>query len=672
MGWERAAIDGQRIWIHARYPRISDPELSAEVLFGALRRFGVSFTEQLADVFDEATPGALHEVAASVLQAGGCVWTTNVDVAIEAACDQAGFAPPMSGRAADRAPDLMRPLVDAAPGTLIKLHGTAARPETMAFTDRELMTPLPASEVDHLASLAEGRMVVLYGYAGADADLADMLDEVMIRAREVVWLEPFQWVRDEIAGAFRHHARIHFEPELDQDETANIRANAEQFLTLAAAAGAAPRQGLARALVGSEAPPGPPKLKLPTPPGIAQARLVERFGAPNTHADALWSARWDDLQHLRWHTLEGHARWAVTRSLYNDGAVSHAVRWVSRHRWLLQRARPQRLRDYVITRQCAVLLPEGRWLDLGHFAQWAIETRVTAAGRPYPTDLYYRAHARRYDLRPRLAAEDADAAVDGLSSEVVSDPERLAGALLEAGMAAIYTGRFEDALARAFDLHSRRGRYAIQRWRGWGRWLAAIAHCHLQQPDDAHAELQEAESRFTADGRRGPVHDVLTARLLATRVALATGASPDRRLVDQAATASIDGRYKEDLELILADIDIAEGEHDRARRRLQQLRPNASNEVSRAMSDLGLAELGRLEGRRQEAAEAFAILGQRCVERGAIWLAAQAALGVQLCGDTRWEPLWASAREALPDERHADQPADLAVGEPRVLWLLTI
>ena len=137
LGWRPGELEGQKAWIHSRYPPFSDPDLSAEVLFGALRRFGVPFTDQLAGVFADADPNAVHQVAASALAAGGCVWTTNVDTAIEAACHERGLEPPLAGRAADRAPELLRPLKQAAPGTLVKLHGSAAVPETMAFTDRD-------------------------------------------------------------------------------------------------------------------------------------------------------------------------------------------------------------------------------------------------------------------------------------------------------------------------------------------------------------------------------------------------------------------------------------------------------------------------------------------------------------------------------------------------------
>lgn len=672
MGWQEAFIREKRAWIHSRYPSFGDPDVSAEVLFGALQRFGVSFAEQLTAVFTGASPGAVHQVAASVLQAGGCVWTTNVDMAVEAACEHAGFSPVLVGRASDRAPDLLRPLDEAGPGTLVKVHGTVQQPDTMAFTDRELMSPLSAADVTTLAALADGRTVVVYGYAGADADIADLLDEVFTRAQLVVWFEPFQWIRDEIVAAYRHHRSIRFQPDHLERETArDISATANEFLTLAASVGVAPEGGLTQALLAASDPPGAPGLDFETPPGIAQARLVERFGAPSTHDDAIWAARWDDLQHLRWRTARAHARWWLTSSLYGTGVVARGVHWLAGHRTLLALVRPRGLRDYVITRQCGLLLPEGRWKELGEFAQWAINTR-SASGRPYPTDLYYRAHARRYDLRPTLAAQDARAAAEGLASVVVTDPERLAGAVLEAGMAAVYTARFEDALARAFDLHSRRGRYAIQRWRGWGHWLAAIANCHLGHPDRALADLDEAERRFVADGRGGPVNDVLTARLLALRVSMAGGTSPDHELLEYAATRSQSGRYKEDLELILADIDLGQGEHEPARRRLEQVAAAASNEISSAMSELGLAEVQRLKGYRDRAAEMFLSLGWQCAERGATWLATQAAIGVQLCDDPGWQPLWRSVARALPGERRVSEPVDLAIGNPRVLWLLTI
>lgn len=673
MGWRPGELEGEPVWIHPRYPPFAQPDLSAEVLFGALRRFGVRFTDQLAELFQDVEPNAVHQVAASVLATGGCVWTTNVDVAVEAACERQGVALRMAGRAADRAPELMQPLRSATAGTYVKLHGTAAAPATMAFTDRELISPLPTDDIEHLGALADGRTMIVYGYAGADADLADLLDEALYRAGRVIWYEPFDRSRQEIIRAFRHAGRIEFRPALGREPGVDLQANAREFIAFAEEAGALIWPADAKGFTRVEPLPGAPSIKLDESPGIAQARLVERFGRPSTHGDALRAARVDDFLARRRETLEGHFRWTLSQSLYNAGTIADLVGWLADHKAILAQVRPRPMRDYFITRASALRLRDGGWQALGEFANWAIATRAQPDGTPYPSDLYYRAQARRYELRPALARQDADAAARGLSDEAVTDPERLAGALLESGMAAIYTGRFEDALARGFDLQFRRGRYAIQVWRGWGAWLQTIALCHLQRPDDAARELKEVERRFRADGRKVLLADLHTARLLRLRVAMALGEPVDEELLAEGRSTKATGRYRDDLDLILADLAIAQGELRDARERLDRVHGHPASPLGATMADLGLAELERLAGATERASELFSALAHRCRERGATWLEAQALLGLQLCGDTDTEPRWSDLRDEISlAAAHDGSLESLAVGEPRVLWLLTI
>ncbi|HEX8104884.1 MAG TPA: SIR2 family protein [Solirubrobacteraceae bacterium] len=673
MGWRATRTDAERVWIHDRYPAFKDPDLSAEVLFGALQRFGIQFAEELARLFRCSPPGAAHQVAAQVLRAGGCVWTTNVDLGVEHACAQLGIDPPLAGRASDRAPELLVPLRVAAPGTFVKLHGSAAVPISMAFTDRELMSPLPSAELERLAALAEGRIAVFFGYAGADADLAELLDEVMRRAAEVVWHEPFVGPRREVQQAFRHIERVTFRPRLSGDSGADVAANAQAFLDLAEAAGTELESEVRAAVISPYTLPSPPTLELAEPPGIVQARVVERFGAPAVHPEALRAARVDDLLARRSSTLPGHLRWAVTRSLYNAGTAARLVRWLAAHRRVLHAVRPLPLRDHLITRASALRLRDG-WEPLGQFAEWSTRVRRGPDGQPYPVDLYYRAQARRYEFRPALAGADADAAARGLETETVSDPERLAGALLESGLAAVYAGRFDDALARGFDLRFRRGRYAIAVWRGWGAWLQAVALCHLGRPENATQALAETQRRFSADGRPGLLDDLRTVRLLTLRVAMAKKSAPDNagELLAEARAADASGRYRDDLDLILADLAIALYDLTDARRRLNRVVGGSASPTAEAMAQLGLAELERLDGNEHSAARHFDSLAQRCRANGAGWLELQALLGLGLCSDRDLGPRWQSLRGRLPAASLTSSLGAMAVGEPRVLWLLPI
>lgn len=281
MGWHLVeGDDGVTRWVHARYPSFAAPQMAPEVLFGTLRSFQVEFAQEVAEVLGRARPNAAHRVAAAVLRQGGCVWTPNVDQAVEAACADLGFTPPVAGRAAGRAADLLQPLRSAGPGTLVKFHGTVAAPQTLAFTDRELIAPLADADASHLAELSRGRLVVLYGYAGADADLADLLDMVFRETTRILWFEPFMTRRKDIASAFPD-ASLRFQPEvLPQSTGTAVAATAMAFLDLAAHASAEVDERSAEEFTAARELPGPPRLALRRPPGIAHARLVERFGAP--------------------------------------------------------------------------------------------------------------------------------------------------------------------------------------------------------------------------------------------------------------------------------------------------------------------------------------------------------------------------------------------------------
>jgi hypothetical protein len=102
IGWRRA----DREWTHtghAGLPSFTHPgDVAPKVLFGTLREFGIEFVQELAGRLGSGQPNAAHRVAAKVLAAGGLVWTTNVDRAIEGARECDGFAPPRYGRSGSR------------------------------------------------------------------------------------------------------------------------------------------------------------------------------------------------------------------------------------------------------------------------------------------------------------------------------------------------------------------------------------------------------------------------------------------------------------------------------------------------------------------------------------------------------------------------------------------
>jgi hypothetical protein len=130
------------------------------------------------------------------------------------------------------------------------------------------------------------------------------------------------------------------------------------------------------------------------------------------------------------------------------------------------------------------------------------------------------------------------------------------------------------------------------------------------------------------------------------------------------------GRYRNDRCLVMADLAIALGQLGLARERLNEVVHQPAVPMATAWARLALAELDRLEGKTERAAETFVDLANHASQGEAGWLQAQAAIGVSLCHDQRAAILWKEVRRKLPDGLATDSPKDLARGEPRVLWML--
>jgi len=302
IGWR--PVDGR--WCRPGYPSFAEPEIPAEVLFGTLRRFGVAFAGEVAAALSGVEANAVHDIAARVLACGGAVWTTNIDLGVEVACREpprrAGRAVPSRSRQRDGTSVLL-PLGSAGPATLVKFHGTAENPSTLAFTDAELLAPLADDAIRHLVGTAAGATVVVFGYRGADADLYRLLEEAFAAANEVLWFEPYCDVRHEIEGAFPRSTITFLPTRPDEDGEETRRATAEAFFALAAEAAVAPDPGLAEEMLERDRPPLDVRLSIPPPPAIVHARLVERFGEWRADEPALRTARRSDAVHLRVRSL---------------------------------------------------------------------------------------------------------------------------------------------------------------------------------------------------------------------------------------------------------------------------------------------------------------------------------------------------------------------------------
>jgi hypothetical protein len=295
-------------------------------------------------------------------------------------------------------------------------------------------------------------------------------------------------------------------------------------------------------------------------------------------------------------------------------------------------------------------------------------------------------------MLPVAAYDDAIRAAAGLAD----DFERLAGALYEAGSAAIYEARFDDALRYAFDLQHRRGRYAIPRWQAWGAWLEVVTQCHLNNVGRAGRLLETRFARFIDEDRPDALADLRNIELLHARLKLANNIGLGAVSLTDPADAARRGRYRDDLDLLLADIAIAQGRPDEAVNRIARVLSDPSCPVAEMWAKVGHAELARLGGQRDAAAEAFAGLAHDAHTRGATWLELQAIAGLYQCGDDRYESRWTAARQSLahisvkPPARPTDGPQEstrlsplatalqadsirpLIIGKPRILWMMTV
>ena len=97
--------------------------------------------------------------------------------------------------------------------------------------------------------------------------------------------------------------------------------------------------------------------------------------------------------------------------------------------------------------------------------------------------------------------------------------------------------------------------------------------------------------------------------------------------LDEPEDAARRGRYRDDLDLLLADIAIAQGRRDEAVDRITRVRSDPSCPIAEMWARIGSAELDRLGDHREAAAEAFAALADDAHGRGATWLELQAVAG---------------------------------------------
>jgi tetratricopeptide (TPR) repeat protein len=682
VGWSQLKHE----WIRDGFPSFGDPRksVSPEVLFGILQASQSEYADVIARALNTSMANACHRVAANVMKSGGMVWTTNVDCAVEGACD---FEPRRFGRTLGggtyaaslqsnplSGPLLspLEPLRSAELGNLVKFHGSCEDWHTLAFTDRQLMTPLPTDESKILSSFAVGRKLVIYGYAGTDADLADLLERTIENASSVHWFEPSSESREDIRRFFPQE-KIDILPHDFPNGTntgelkSTVPYTAQAFLTFASDSGYPVRDSDMPSFTEFQSPHKHLSFNVPN---IVSAQLVEKYGSSKKERRAYWCAFKLDLRRPKLGVLRHYSHWRLSRSLYNHGVVALCVRFARPANGLLYRIGAMKFADALVLRQLALLLKDGKWEKIGSLVEWSVAQREESSRAPLPANSYYLAYFKRLMLQPVEARTHAETAVAGLGD--VADPERLAGALLESGAAAIYVGDFASALKRSFELQYRRGRYAIPRWQSWGGWLEAMAACHRHDTKAAIEALGRAKQRFEDEEYEGALADLETVEMLVQRVRLAQGEISVDQLPQGISALRRSPLKRGDLQLVLGEIELARDSNEglsKAREHYQSVIDDNVNQVALAWATLGLAEVLRRECRTADAIEGFSnvfVLGRA---RGAVWLEAQAIIGLSYCNFERAEELWNEIQTRLPSGPMT--MGDVAPGSPRMLWTIT-
>lgn len=637
-----------------------------EVVFGTLHRFGVPFAPLVEELLTSPRPpsNAVHAVSAAALAAGGSVWTPNIDMAVEDA-----FAASESSRVGvDRLvagdPRVARDggLGQGAPPAYVKFHGSADMPGTLAFTDLELLPWFSAEDAARFGATAAGKRVVLYGYRGADIDLRPLLHAAFEQANDVCWYEPSEETRGAIRRVFGDAVRFD-PPGFDSSDFADrLRATADSFLAAADEAGltSAVSDPLREAL-GSAGRRRPVVMRFdPEPPAVVHARLVERFARARDEDSALAAARRKDLFRVRPRAVAAHARWALSRSLYRDGVLGKAV-LAAAARPAASARLPSRARR-VVDDKAGLCCSRGGGTDSSRrwrAGRWPAEqpttgsepartcttwrTRRGTATSPRAPGSYLTAPGRCWPARGEAATPSGTPA--SCSSK---EPSRCTRA-----------GR-PTRCARASSSTKGRGCTPSADGRaGGGGWLGAPS-CTAsglrpvagrtsrmrRQLSRARDHIDEAEALFVDASLNAGLGDVRIARLLLARLALAVTGQEQ----PPPAAAALSGRQQQDAALLEADRLIALGRCREAETFLRRVAERPANAVARDWARLGLAELTVIAG---DPAEGLVRIADRAEAGGALWLAAQARLG-------------ASSRGAgkAPD-------GAFAVGEPRVLWMLS-
>jgi SIR2-like domain len=474
--------------------------LAPEPLMLDLTLAGIDVAGWLSAVLGGGRPNAAHQVLAALANAGAKIWTVNFDTLIEQS------NPHIVVVAWPQAP--------SASDSLVKAHGSLGG--SLIVAADQVLAGLPEAWRTRLADDVVDKTVIFLGYSGRDLDFQPVWNEILARARAVVWFEQ----RDPL------------------DPSRVIDERRKRLLLRAIEA---------RSALSFPPPASPPRgVSHGAPTNASWDFVVWCRDHGLADADpALTHELFAPLPAIAYPPLPGAREWArpsVLGHLGNYRAARHAyaqlaVRSSGRLRAARALVRAEIThggRAVAAALRVAELAPSfGRsqpWRETARRKRLTIyhragrhDTVLRQTGEVDPatpsTLLIIRAAALRITGSLDEAAAVAEEALRRARAE--KHAVLAAHAAYQKNIALLWAERLDEARACLDDELAPYAAIAASRWVAWADFIAAGMAVRDRNPTEALARFALAEARFGAEALRDGVVSVACARLAAHRLARA-------------------------------------------------------------------------------------------------------------------------------------------------------
>lgn len=394
--------------------------------------------------------------------------------------------------------------VPAPHANLLKPHGTVGRGQYI-FRSDQVIRPLPRAWADRLAADFTDKNVVVFGYAGWDADTRVALNDAFAAAAGVTWFA-IEGDRDGVLERFPSlKTRCEFRgggdiPTLTPAflDWADEQGFTDHFpAPLRAMIGVGAESRQPAPLTGDERLAAALMLERVGEIALTRKALIDLFRWPPAPPAALLTA----LKRIRTIDFYNQATW--TRPLF-------ALAANQRYAALL----PHKLRARID--RAAVTTLSSRLGD-----HRAAETRARHVAWPDdPAILVAQAKTARFTGRHFEAGTLATRAAE--TAERRGEIDILAHSIFETAFAATWAGHLNRATVAVDRLRSGVDGLAGTRWIAWGAWQKACLYLYANDPARAVEELTLSESLFRTDHLYSGISAALTVRLTAQRLGGAT------------------------------------------------------------------------------------------------------------------------------------------------------